>query len=128
MRGKDADFIDASYSLYEIALGVGDSFVDVLQDWHQRFGKFLYIWFLLMANILLLNFLIALMGETTNDIEKQSRQIWKHQRASTLRMIERWALTSWFWRNYVFHRTGLKDQDLGLNILDSNEFGSDGML
>uniref|UniRef100_A0A8D0B9K5 Transient receptor potential cation channel subfamily V member 3 n=1 Tax=Salvator merianae TaxID=96440 RepID=A0A8D0B9K5_SALMN len=69
--------------LFKLTLGLGDL------DIHEK-AKYPVLFLLLLISyvvltfVLLLNMLIALMGETVEDISKESEHIWRLQRARTI--------------------------------------------
>ncbi|XP_028938208.1 transient receptor potential cation channel subfamily V member 1 isoform X2 [Ornithorhynchus anatinus] len=74
--------------LFKFTIGMGD-----LEFTDNYDFKFVFIILLLsyviLTYILLLNMLIALMGETVNKVSQESKNIWKLQRAITILDIEK---------------------------------------
>ncbi|XP_067862361.1 transient receptor potential cation channel subfamily V member 4 [Heptranchias perlo] len=74
--------------LFRLTIGMGD--LDVINN-----AKFpivfviLLVSYIILTFVLLLNMLIALMGETVGQVSKKSKQIWKLQWATTILDIER---------------------------------------
>ncbi|XP_042193649.1 transient receptor potential cation channel subfamily V member 4 [Callorhinchus milii] len=74
--------------LFRLTIGMGD--LDVINS-----AKFpivfviLLVSYIILTFVLLLNMLIALMGETVGQVSKKSKQIWKLQWATTILDVER---------------------------------------
>ncbi|KAG8450396.1 hypothetical protein GDO86_002885 [Hymenochirus boettgeri] len=74
--------------LFKFAIGMGDlEFTDNYK--YKPVFIFLLITYVILTYILLLNMLIALMGETVNKVAQESKSIWKLQRAITILDIEK---------------------------------------
>eukprot|EP00079_Xenopus_tropicalis_P026728 XP_012820641.1 PREDICTED: transient receptor potential cation channel subfamily V member 4-like [Xenopus tropicalis] len=75
--------------LFTLAIGMGD--LEMLS--HAKYPAvfiILLVTYLIITFILLLNMLIALMGETVGEVSKESKQIWQLQWAITILDIERY--------------------------------------
>ncbi|XP_028680906.1 transient receptor potential cation channel subfamily V member 4 [Erpetoichthys calabaricus] len=74
--------------LFKLTIGMGD--MDMISN-SQSPAVFLIllISYIILTFVLLLNMLIALMGETVGQVSKESKQIWKLQWATTILDIER---------------------------------------
>ncbi|XP_059829652.1 transient receptor potential cation channel subfamily V member 3-like isoform X2 [Hypanus sabinus] len=86
-------FSTAVLELFKLTIGLGDLGVQK----HSRFPVFfhmLLVLYVVLTFVLLLNMLIALMGETVTKISSDSEKIWKLQRAVTTLYFER-RLPSW---------------------------------
>ena len=64
--------------LFKLTLGLGDLEIQQNSKYPVLF-ILLLITFVVLTFVLLLNMLIALMGETVEDISKESEHIWKLQ-------------------------------------------------
>lgn len=64
--------------LFKLTLGLGDLEIQQNSKYPVLF-LLLLITFVVLTFVLLLNMLIALMGETVEDISKESEHIWKLQ-------------------------------------------------
>ncbi|XP_069569057.1 transient receptor potential cation channel subfamily V member 1-like isoform X1 [Brachyistius frenatus] len=74
--------------LFKFTIGMGDlEFTDHVQ--YKEVFYILLICYIVLTYILLLNMLIALMGNTVERISTQSESIWKLQRAVTILDMER---------------------------------------
>ncbi|XP_046891610.1 transient receptor potential cation channel subfamily V member 1-like [Hypomesus transpacificus] len=74
--------------LFKFTIGMGDlEFTDQVQ--YKEVFYILLISYIILTYILLLNMLIALMGETVEKISRDSESIWKLQRAHTILDLER---------------------------------------
>ncbi|XP_032902261.1 transient receptor potential cation channel subfamily V member 4-like [Amblyraja radiata] len=81
-------FSAAILELFKLTIGLGD----LGMQKHSRFPIFfhtLLVLYVILTFILLLNMLIALMGETVTKISSESEKIWKLQRAVTTLYFER---------------------------------------
>uniref|UniRef100_A0A8B9PYQ9 Transient receptor potential cation channel subfamily V member 3 n=1 Tax=Apteryx owenii TaxID=8824 RepID=A0A8B9PYQ9_APTOW len=74
--------------LFKLALGLGDLEIQENSKYPVLF-LLLLITYVVLTFVLLLNMLIALMGETVEDISKESEHIWKLQRARTILEFEK---------------------------------------
>uniref|UniRef100_A0A8C0UXT3 Transient receptor potential cation channel subfamily V member 3 n=1 Tax=Cyanistes caeruleus TaxID=156563 RepID=A0A8C0UXT3_CYACU len=74
--------------LFKLTLGLGDLEIQQNSKYPVLF-LLLLITFVVLTFVLLLNMLIALMGETVEDISKESEHIWKLQRARTILEFEK---------------------------------------
>ncbi|XP_069077536.1 transient receptor potential cation channel subfamily V member 1-like [Pleurodeles waltl] len=95
-KGSQESYNNLYYTcleLFKFAIGMGDlEFTD-----NYRFKPIfilLLVVYVIMTYILLLNMLIALMGETVSKIAQESKSIWKLQRAITILDIEKSFLNS----------------------------------
>uniref|UniRef100_A0A8C5P8I3 Transient receptor potential cation channel subfamily V member 1 n=1 Tax=Leptobrachium leishanense TaxID=445787 RepID=A0A8C5P8I3_9ANUR len=74
--------------LFKFAIGMGDlEFTDNYR--YKPIFIILLVTYVILTYILLLNMLIALMGETVSKIAQESKSIWKLQRAITILDIEK---------------------------------------
>uniref|UniRef100_A0A667ZY41 Transient receptor potential cation channel subfamily V member 2 n=1 Tax=Myripristis murdjan TaxID=586833 RepID=A0A667ZY41_9TELE len=74
--------------LFKFTIGMGDlEFTDHVQ--YKEVFYILLISYIVLTYILLLNMLIALMGDTVERINRESENIWKLQRALTILDMER---------------------------------------
>uniref|UniRef100_A0A803TTW0 Ion transport domain-containing protein n=1 Tax=Anolis carolinensis TaxID=28377 RepID=A0A803TTW0_ANOCA len=69
--------------LFRLTLGLGDLDINENAKYPILF-LLLLISYVVLTFVLLLNMLIALMGETVEDISKESEHIWRLQRARTI--------------------------------------------
>ncbi|XP_059511408.1 transient receptor potential cation channel subfamily V member 3-like isoform X3 [Stegostoma tigrinum] len=86
-------FSSAILELFKLTIGLGDLGIQK----HSRFPIFfhmLLVLYVILTFVLLLNMLIALMGETVMKISSESEKIWKLQRAETTLHFER-TLPKW---------------------------------
>ncbi|XP_062822654.1 transient receptor potential cation channel subfamily V member 4 [Anolis carolinensis] len=74
--------------LFKLTIGMGD--LEMIENAKYP-GVFavLLVTYIILTFVLLLNMLIALMGETVGQVSKESKQIWKLQWATTILDIER---------------------------------------
>ncbi|KAM4746406.1 transient receptor potential cation channel subfamily V member 4 [Anableps anableps] len=74
--------------LFKLTIGMGD--LDMINSARYP-GVFLIllVTYIILTFVLLLNMLIALMGETVGQVSKESKKIWKLQWATTILDIER---------------------------------------
>ncbi|NXY40127.1 TRPV4 protein, partial [Pomatorhinus ruficollis] len=74
--------------LFKLTIGMGD--LEMLESAKYP-GVFiiLLVTYIILTFVLLLNMLIALMGETVGQVSKESKHIWKLQWATTILDIER---------------------------------------
>ncbi|XP_019362869.1 PREDICTED: transient receptor potential cation channel subfamily V member 4 [Gavialis gangeticus] len=74
--------------LFKLTIGMGD--LEMIESAKYP-GVFiiLLVTYIILTFVLLLNMLIALMGETVGQVSKESKQIWKLQWATTILDIER---------------------------------------
>ncbi|XP_027423523.1 transient receptor potential cation channel subfamily V member 1 [Zalophus californianus] len=90
-RGPGCRSPDSSYNslystcleLFKFTIGMGDLEFTENYDFKAVF-IILLLAYVILTYILLLNMLIALMGETVNKIAQESKNIWKLQRAITI--------------------------------------------
>ncbi|XP_067864619.1 uncharacterized protein [Heptranchias perlo] len=80
-------FSTAVLELFKLTIGLGDLEIQS-QARYPRLFLFLLVTYVVLTFILLLNMLIALMGETVGDLSKESKTIWKLQRARTILNLE----------------------------------------
>ncbi|XP_078080744.1 transient receptor potential cation channel subfamily V member 3-like [Mustelus asterias] len=81
-------FNTAMLELFKLTIGLGDLEVQRQAKYPQLF-LLLLVLYVILTFILLLNMLIALMGETVENISKESKNIWKLQRARTILNLEK---------------------------------------
>ncbi|XP_077167353.1 transient receptor potential cation channel subfamily V member 3 [Paroedura picta] len=84
--------------LFELTLGLGDLAIHDKAKYPVLF-LLLLISYVVLTFVLLLNMLIALMGETVEDISKESEHIWRLQRARTIVETEK-LLPKWIRRKF----------------------------
>ncbi|XP_067422139.1 transient receptor potential cation channel subfamily V member 1 [Emydura macquarii macquarii] len=73
--------------LFKFTIGMGD--LEFTENYRfKSVFVILLVLYVILTYILLLNMLIALMGETVNKIAQESKSIWKLQRAITILNIE----------------------------------------
>ncbi|XP_053223045.1 transient receptor potential cation channel subfamily V member 1 isoform X1 [Podarcis raffonei] len=81
------NFYSTCLELFKFTIGMGD--LEFTDSYHFRsVFIILLVTYVIVTYILLLNMLIALMGETVNKISQESKSIWKLQRAITILNIE----------------------------------------
>ncbi|KAJ8286082.1 hypothetical protein GJAV_G00034340 [Gymnothorax javanicus] len=74
--------------LFKLTIGMGEmDMVDSAQ--YPMVFLILLVTYIILTFVLLLNMLIALMGETVGQVSKESKKIWKLQWATTILDIER---------------------------------------
>ncbi|XP_029468094.1 transient receptor potential cation channel subfamily V member 3-like isoform X2 [Rhinatrema bivittatum] len=83
-----AAFPTAVLELFKLTLGLGDLSVHE-QSRHPFVFLLLLVIYVILTFVLLLNMLIALMGETVNNISEESERIWRLQRAMTILDLEK---------------------------------------
>ncbi|XP_067866870.1 transient receptor potential cation channel subfamily V member 3-like isoform X2 [Heterodontus francisci] len=81
------NFNTAVLELFKLTIGLGDLEIQSEAKYPQLFLILLVI-YVVLTFILLLNMLIALMGETVEHLSKESKNIWKLQRARTILNFE----------------------------------------
>lgn len=74
--------------LFKLTIGLGDLNIQQNSKYPILF-LFLLITYVILTFVLLLNMLIALMGETVEDVSKESERIWRLQRARTILEFEK---------------------------------------
>uniref|UniRef100_A0A8C8SEG9 Transient receptor potential cation channel subfamily V member 3 n=1 Tax=Pelusios castaneus TaxID=367368 RepID=A0A8C8SEG9_9SAUR len=74
--------------LFKLTIGLGDLGIQQNSKYPVLF-LLLLITYVMLTFVLLLNMLIALMGETVENISKESEHIWKLQRARTILEFEK---------------------------------------
>uniref|UniRef100_A0A8C7DLQ5 Transient receptor potential cation channel, subfamily V, member 4 n=1 Tax=Oncorhynchus kisutch TaxID=8019 RepID=A0A8C7DLQ5_ONCKI len=74
--------------LFKLTIGMGDLDI-VSRTQYPAVFLILLITYIILSFVLLLNMLIALMGETVSQVSKESKKIWKLQWATTILDIER---------------------------------------
>lgn len=79
----------AVLELFKLTIGLGDLEIQSHALYPQLF-LFLLVLYVVLTFILLLNMLIALMGDTVGNISKDSKNIWKSQRARTILNLEKY--------------------------------------
>ncbi|XP_075053058.1 transient receptor potential cation channel subfamily V member 3-like [Mixophyes fleayi] len=78
----------ATMELFKLTIGLGDLEIQQNSKYPVLF-LILLIVYVILTFVLLLNMLIALMGETVEKIYKESENIWKLQRARTILEFEK---------------------------------------
>ncbi|XP_068126852.1 transient receptor potential cation channel subfamily V member 3-like isoform X1 [Hyperolius riggenbachi] len=78
----------AIVELFKLTIGLGDLEIQQESKYPVLFLGLL-ITYVILTFVLLLNMLIALMAETVDDISKDSKNIWRLQRARTILQFER---------------------------------------
>lgn len=74
--------------LFKLTIGMGD--LDMIHSaQYPAVFLILLVTYIILTFVLLLNMLIALMGETVGQVSKESKKIWKLQWATTILDIER---------------------------------------
>lgn len=81
-------FSDAVLELFRLTIGLGDLNIQQNSKYPILF-LFLLITYVILTFVLLLNMLIALMGETVENVSKESERIWRLQRARTILEFEK---------------------------------------
>ncbi|XP_024593051.1 transient receptor potential cation channel subfamily V member 3 isoform X1 [Neophocaena asiaeorientalis asiaeorientalis] len=81
-------FSDTVLELFKLTIGLGDLKIQQNSKYPILF-LFLLITYVTLTFVLLLNMLIALMGETVENISKESERIWRLQRARTILEFEK---------------------------------------
>ncbi|KAI9536925.1 hypothetical protein NQZ68_030149 [Dissostichus eleginoides] len=82
------DISFTTLELFKFTIGMGDlEFTDLVQ--YKEVFYMLLILYIILTYILLLNMLIALMGNTVERISEESENIWNLQRAFTILDMER---------------------------------------
>ncbi|XP_060048548.1 transient receptor potential cation channel subfamily V member 4 [Erinaceus europaeus] len=86
---RDADtFSTFLLDLFKLTIGMGD--LELLRGTrYPAVFAVLLVTYIVLTFVLLLNMLIALMGETVGQVSKESKHIWKLQWATTILDIER---------------------------------------
>ena len=74
--------------LFKLTIGMGDLNIQQNSTYPILF-LFLLITYVILTFVLLLNMLIALMGETVENVSKESERIWRLQRARTILEFEK---------------------------------------
>ncbi|XP_041756387.1 transient receptor potential cation channel subfamily V member 4-like isoform X2 [Coregonus clupeaformis] len=74
--------------LFKLTIGMGDLDM-VSKTQYPAVFLILLVTYIILSFVLLLNMLIALMGETVSQVSKESKKIWKLQWATTILDIER---------------------------------------
>lgn len=75
-------FSDAVLELFKLTIGLGDLNIQQNSTYPILF-LFLLITYVILTFVLLLNMLIALMGETVENVSKESERIWRLQVSGT---------------------------------------------
>ncbi|KAM4795643.1 transient receptor potential cation channel subfamily V member 3 [Rhinophrynus dorsalis] len=86
-------FSNAIVELFKLTIGLGDLEIQRDSD-HPVLFLLLLIGYVILTFVLLLNMLIALMGETVEKVSKESEHIWRLQRARTILEFEK-SLPMW---------------------------------
>lgn len=74
--------------LFKLTIGIGE--LDIIQSaQYPAVFLILLVTYIILTFVLLLNMLIAQMGETVGQVSKESKKIWKLQWATTILDIER---------------------------------------
>lgn len=76
--GSYGSFSDAVLELFRLTIGLGDLNIQQNSKYPILF-LFLLITYVILTFVLLLNMLIALMGETVENVSKESERIWRLQ-------------------------------------------------
>ncbi|XP_006640397.1 transient receptor potential cation channel subfamily V member 4 [Lepisosteus oculatus] len=86
---RDTDtFSTFLLDLFKLTIGMGD--LDMINSTqYPAVFLILLVTYIILTFVLLLNMLIALMGETVGQVSKESKKIWKLQWATTILDIER---------------------------------------
>uniref|UniRef100_A0A4W5M1M6 Transient receptor potential cation channel, subfamily V, member 4 n=1 Tax=Hucho hucho TaxID=62062 RepID=A0A4W5M1M6_9TELE len=86
---RDTDtFSNFLLDLFKLTIGMGD--LDMVSSaQYPAVFLILLVTYIILTFVLLLNMLIALMGETVSQVSKESKKIWKLQWATTILDIER---------------------------------------
>uniref|UniRef100_A0A8C5H632 Ion transport domain-containing protein n=1 Tax=Gouania willdenowi TaxID=441366 RepID=A0A8C5H632_GOUWI len=86
---RDTDtFSNFLLDLFKLTIGMGE--LDMVQSaQYPAVFLILLVTYIILTFVLLLNMLIALMGETVGQVSKESKKIWKLQWATTILDIER---------------------------------------
>ncbi|XP_013393212.1 uncharacterized protein LOC106160945 [Lingula anatina] len=83
-----ADYLSTIFTLFKLALGLAD--IEVLSQTRRPWLTIvLFLLFVVLAYILLVNMLIALLSETCSVVAKNKTAQWKLQRLSITLLIER---------------------------------------
>ncbi|XP_074869571.1 transient receptor potential cation channel subfamily V member 3-like [Carettochelys insculpta] len=93
------------FELFKLTLGLGDLSGHEASN-HPEAFLLLLVCYVIVTFVLLLNMLIALMGETVSTVSQKSEKIWKLQKAMTILDLERslpasW--TKWLQKKKIFH-------------------------
>ncbi|KAK7934101.1 hypothetical protein WMY93_004997 [Mugilogobius chulae] len=81
-------FSDFLLYLFKLTIGMGE--MDMIHSaQYPAVFLILMVTYIILTFVLLLNMLIALMGETVGQVSKESKKIWKLQWATTILDIER---------------------------------------
>ncbi|XP_062815674.1 transient receptor potential cation channel subfamily V member 1 isoform X3 [Anolis carolinensis] len=81
------NFYSTCLELFKFTIGMGD--LEFTENYRFKYVFIsLLIVYVILTYILLLNMLIALMGETVSKIAQESKSVWKLQRAITILNIE----------------------------------------
>jgi len=87
---EEHNWLDSMFIMFEISLGMGSFFGEDMSDpFDIVLSQIIYVIFLLFSVVLLLNLLIAIMMETTEEVRQQAKEQWLLQWASTVLLIER---------------------------------------
>ncbi|XP_012686007.2 transient receptor potential cation channel subfamily V member 4 isoform X2 [Clupea harengus] len=86
---RDTDtFSNFLLDLFKLTIGIGE--MEMIQSAKYPVAfLILLVTYIILTFVLLLNMLIALMGETVGQVSKESKKIWKLQWATTILDIER---------------------------------------
>ncbi|XP_076125630.1 LOW QUALITY PROTEIN: transient receptor potential cation channel subfamily V member 4 [Alosa pseudoharengus] len=86
---RDTDtFSNFLLDLFKLTIGIGE--LEMIQSTeYPVVFLILLVTYIILTFVLLLNMLIALMGETVGQVSKESKKIWKLQWATTILDIER---------------------------------------
>ncbi|XP_025903554.1 transient receptor potential cation channel subfamily V member 3 [Nothoprocta perdicaria] len=111
--------------LFKLTLGLGDLEIQENSKYPVLF-LLLLITYVVLTFVLLLNMLIALMGETVEDISKESEHIWKLQRARTILEFEKFLPRFWRKKFQLGERCKVAENDsrvcLRINEVKWNEW------
>ncbi|XP_043936771.1 transient receptor potential cation channel subfamily V member 3 isoform X2 [Protopterus annectens] len=82
------NFSSALLELFKLTLGLGNLEMQK-NSLYPAFSLLLLVLYVILTFVLLLNMLIAVMGETVENLARESKNIWKLQRARTILDLER---------------------------------------
>ncbi|KAG8450392.1 hypothetical protein GDO86_002881 [Hymenochirus boettgeri] len=91
-------FSTAIVELFKLTIGLGDLEIQQESRYPVLFLLLLIV-YVILTFVLLLNMLIALMGETVEKISNESEHIWRLQRARTILEFEK-SLPDWLHRKF----------------------------
>ncbi|KAM4687592.1 transient receptor potential cation channel subfamily V member 3-like [Discoglossus pictus] len=97
-----SNILSATLELFKLTLGLGDLAVHE-QSNHPTFFLIILILYVILTFVLLLNMLIALMGETVGLVSQETERIWKIQRAMAILDLEK--ILPQTWRKKLEHKS-----------------------